>query len=191
MKKINEYINEGLITEANGKLVVFFDHYNANTTYVIKGVTDNKLIKELAGNFELEELPYNPGNLYDIVHSDEWWYLADTKCKSEGQLKTAIMNSIKKSIKDATDDYVCISFDPLGIENEFEDLEITEIVNSKPERFYQWVLDVYNESYIDGDSSKARCVWNSKDNKVVFGNMSIIPFDSQEDFIKYREENWE
>ena len=147
MKKINEYINENLLVEANGKLVVFFDHFNPDTTYVIKGVSDNKLIKELARNFDLQEAPYNPGSLYDIVHSDEWGYINDTNCKSESQLKSAIMKSIKNSLKDAEPDYVDVDFSPLGISNEFEEMGEGLMTEAKPDQFYKWIIDVYNESY--------------------------------------------
>ena len=190
MKKINEYINESLVTEANGKLVVFFDHFNPDITYVIKGVNDNKLIKELADDFSLREIPYNPGSLYDIAHSDEWDYISDTKCKSESQLKTAVMKSIKDSLKDVEPDYVYVEFDPLGITNEFEEMGEGLMTEAKPEQFYKWVVEMYDESYIDGDSSSARIVWDSKNNKTVFGRMDLIVFDSQEDFENYRKENW-
>ena len=192
MKKINEYIKESLLTEANGELVVFFDHFSPETTYIIKGVTDKNLIKELSGNFELGTCPYVPGNLYDIVHSDEMGSVCDTECKSESQLKTAVLKSIKKCLKDAVPEYVYVDFDPLCVGNDFEEMGEGLMTEAKPEQFYKWVVDLYNESYIDKDSADARVVWDSKTNEIVFGSKYLYPtvFESQEEFEKYREENW-
>jgi len=190
MKKINEYINENLVTETNGELVVFFDHFRPEDTYIIKGVTDKKLIKELDGNFELATCPFVPGNIYDIVHSDEMDYVNDTKCKSELQLKNAILKGIKDSLKEIEPGYVQVDFSPLGVENEFVDVDEKDSKN--PQYFYKWVVDFYKNSSIDGDSESARVVWDSKTNEIVFGSEYLYPivFESQEEFKKYREENW-
>ena len=180
MKNINEYINENLITEANGQLVVFFDHESPENTYVVTGA-DNKLVNKISDfNFDVQTIPYTK-NIVDIVHSDEWGYLNDTKCKAESQLKSKILASIKKSQNAPEDRFSGIDFDPISMYEEFDDMSVEEIKEKKPEFFYKWLVDLYSDSYIDGDSSSARVVYNPEKKQVVFGGgMNIICYTAEE-----------
>ena len=56
MKNIDKYINESLLTEAQGKIVAFFDHYDPTRTWLIIGA-DNKMTKRIPDGFDIFDIP--------------------------------------------------------------------------------------------------------------------------------------
>ena len=181
MKNINEYINESLIAEANGQLVVFFNHENPETTYVVTGA-DNKLVKKISNfDFDVQTIPYTK-NLIDITHSDEWGGITDLGIKNENQLKTKVLNSIKSCLDEVEKDFAYIKYDPIPVENEYEDYDNKEdYTKLSANDWYQMLVDMYNDSYIDRDSSSARVVYNPEKKEVIFGSgMNIMCYTAEE-----------
>ena len=186
MKNITQYINESLLIEANGEFLVAFDHDDPDNLYIVCGATKDqvKFVEQL--DWIYETVPYKEGNLYEIVNNDEDLDVQDLKCSSESQLKAKVMKSIKDSLKDAESDYVYVDFDPLSICNDFEEMGST----NKPEEFYKWVCDLYNESYVDGDSNSQRMVFDTKKKACVLGPNNHMIF-TPEEFQQWIDENSE
>ena len=184
MKNIDKYINESLLAEAQGKIVAFFDHYDPARTWLVIGA-DNKMIKRIPNGFDIFDIP-NKDNLIDITHADEWGFygVTDLGVKNENQLKAKVLKSIEKSLKEnpAEKDYAYIKFDPIPFENEYEDYDGgQDFTKLSSKDWYQMLIDMYNDSYIDCDSSYARVVYDPKNKKVVFGgSMDIICYTAEE-----------
>jgi len=179
MKDFKDYVNEMLINEANGELLVFYDWENPDNLYIVCGATKSQIRYIDGNNWISESVPYKEGNLYTIIHNDETLDIIDTGCKSSAQLKAAVMKSIKNSLKDAEPDYVEVDFGPLGISNEFEETGEGLMTEAKPEQFYKWVVELFNNSYVDGDSASARSVFDSKSKSFVMGPSEHCVFDTQ------------
>ena len=188
MKRLTEYINESLLVEANGEFLVFFDHEDADRLFIVCGATKDQVKYVSNGSWIYESVPYKEGNLYEIINNDESLDVQDLKCTSESQLKSKVMTTIKKYLKDAEPDYVYVEFDPLSIGNEFEEMGEGLMTEMKPEQFYKWVCDLYNESYVDGDSNSARMVFDSKKKACVLGPNNHMIFTSEE-FQRWIDEN--
>ena len=190
MKSITEYINESLVVEANGDFLVMFQYDNPSDLYIVCGATKPQIdfVKRLGWIYET--VPYKEGNLYEIVNNDESLDVQDLKCSSESQLKAKVMTTIKKYLKKAEPDYVYVEFDPLSIGNEFEEMGEGLMTEAKPEQFYKWVCDLYNESYVDGDSNSARMVFDTKKKACVLGPNNHMIF-TPEEFQQWIDENSE
>ena len=188
MKKLSEYINESLLVEANGDFLVCYDWERADNLYIVCGATkeQTKYVDRLGWIYET--VPYKEGNLYEIVNNDESLTVQDLKCTSESQLKTKVLKSIKDSLKDAEPDYVYVEFDPLSMGNEFEEMGGGLMTEAKPEQFYNWICDLYNNSYVDGDSNSQRIVFDTKKKACVLGPNNHMIF-TPEEFQQWIDEN--
>ena len=190
MKSITEYINESLVVEANGDFLVMFQYDNPSDLYIVCGATKPQIdfVKRLGWIYET--VPYKEGTLYEIVNNDESLDVQDLKCSSESQLKAKVMTTMKKYLKKAEPDYVYVEFDPLSIGEEFEEMGEGLMTEAKPEQFYNWVCDLYNKSYVDGDSNSARMVFDTKKKACVLGPNNHMIF-TPEEFQKWIDENSE
>jgi len=190
MKSITEYINESLLVETNGDFLVMFQYDNPSDLYIVCGATKDqvKFVERLGWIYET--VPYKEGNLYEIVNNDESLNVQDLKCTSESQLKAKVMTTIKKYLKKAEPDYVYVEFDPLSIGNEFEEMGEGLMTEAKPEQFYKWVCDFYNESYVDGDSNSQRMVFDAKKKACILGPNNHMIF-TPEEFQQWIDENSE
>ncbi len=183
MKDIKEYLSEGLIMEASGKVVAFFNHESPDRTWLVIGAGPDMVKKINNYDFDVVDIP-NKGNLIDITHSDEWgWHgVTDLGVKNENQLKSKVLNSIKKGLKNVEKNYAYISFDPIPFENEFEIYDDSEdYTKLTAEDWYRKLVDMYNDSYIDRDSSNARVVYDPNKKDIVFGGgMDIMCYTAEE-----------
>lgn len=190
MKKLSEYINENLLVEANGEFLVAYHHEDPSNLYIVCGATKDqvKFVDDLGWIYET--VPYKEGNLYEIVNNDESLDVQDLKCTSESQLKAKVMATIKKYLKNAESDYVYVEFDPLSIGNEFEEMGEGLMTEAKPEQFYNWVCDLYNNSYVDNDSNSQRIVFDTKKKDAILGPSGSMVF-TPEEFQQWVDENSE
>jgi hypothetical protein len=188
MKSITEYINESIIKEASGEFLVMFNHETPGNLYIVCGATKDQVDFVKGLDWFYETVPYKEGNLYEIVNNDETLNVTDLKCNSESQLKAKVMKSIKDSLKKAEPDYVYVEFDPLSIGNEFEEMGEGLMTEAKPEQFYKWVCDLYNESYVDGDSNSERIVFDTRKKACILGPNNHMIF-TPEEFQKWIDEN--
>ena len=190
MKNITEYINESVIREASGDFLVMFNHENPDNLYIVCGATKDQIdfVKGLGWLYEI--VPYKEGNLYEIVNNDESLTVQDLKCSSESQLKAKVMATIKKCLKKAEPDYVYVEFDPLSIGNEFEEMGEGLMTEAKPEQFYEWVCNLYNESFVDNDSYSERIVFDTRKKACILGPNNHMIF-TPEEFQQWIDENSE
>jgi len=190
MKRLSEYINESLLVEAAGEFLVVYQHEEPQDLYIVCGATKEQVDYVADLGWIYETVSYKEGNLYEIVNDDETLTVADLKCTSESQLKAKVMATIKKYLKKAEPDYVYVEFDPLSIGNEFEEMGEGLMTETKPEQFYNWVCDLYNNSYVDGDSNSQRIVFDTKKKDSILGPVGSMVFTTEE-FQQWIDENSE
>lgn len=203
MKRIEEYINESLVNEGLGQLVVFISHDYPGTINIIKNVTNkkyvDKLIEDISGKFSIEVAPYNAGNIYEIIYSDEKISINDTGCKSEKELKDAVEKSIGESLQKYDDDSkkIEVDFSPLQIKESFkaQDKKLvyySEMKNTPVNSFYRWLIKYYAEFTPNRNNNDVKVVWSSSDsrvtsyNNIIFGDVQIFTYKNEKEFERYR-----
>ena len=150
------------------KITIAFEHESPEYTLIIFGNLSKRSEAYLDEMFIRDTYEYNPGDLLTIHHDDETLRVINTRCKTLEEVKAKVMKSIEKSLKKTLTpekDYAFVDFAPLFTEEdiEWEDREIT------PENLWNWICDVYQDSYIDCDSSMCYGLFDTEKKEFILG----------------------
>lgn len=150
------------------KITIAFEHESPEHTYIILGDPSKQAKQRLKDWFIWGTYQYEPGDLVTIHHDDETLRVKNLRCKTMDEVKAKVMKSIEKSLKKTLTpekDYAFVDFAPLFTEEDIEwtDKEIT------PENLWEWICEVYKDSYIDCDSSMCYGVFDTERKEFIIG----------------------
>ena len=203
MKSINEYLNEALVNEAQGQLVVLISNEHPGTINIIKNVTNkkyiDKLIEDISDRFIIGTVPYSDNSIYEISYNGNNIDINDTKCKSEEELRNGVKKSIEQSLQKCKEGskVVDVDFSPLQVKNSFKsnDNEMTyysEMKNTPAEWFYRWLMKFYEKFTPKQKSDTVKVVWSSSNsqvtsyNNIILGDIQIFSYKNEKEFERYR-----
>lgn len=193
------------------KCVIMFDHESPEITYVVLNPSKG-FIKKMSRDDMLMvyEEEFNLGNIQLIEHDDESLYITDTGCKTMDEVKATMLRDVQAALNNKPktddpgfdkgflggDDYLFVSFEALGFENEYEEPEFFKsckksksFTTLKPEELVDDCMRMFEELTIDCDSQSAYSFIDTKDWKVVGGSdPGYIFFMSEDDYKKHFED---
>lgn len=182
MKSIVECLTNSL-NEGREQTIVFFNYEDPEKTIIYQGSNPKavELIQKSSFDYKIVE---ERGDVLLISHYDEWDFV--TAYSNIAKFKSENLKSIKDSLKDikAGEDYVYVKTSFVGLDIEGED-EISKVLKMSDSQLYKkFVVDSIERSYIDGDSSTAYTVVDTKAKKVLIQGGMDIKFYNDNDVLE-------
>lgn len=166
MKTLKDFINESLLMDSKTDYAFVWNHFNPSVLYCMIGDMEKaqKICDESDYNFETANLK---GPLCVIAWNDEHITHNDLKGTNLNQVKKNILDDIQKQLdkqaKDIVDGYFYIECDLMSNEYDTNDIEPTA------KAVLDHMLQLIEESEVDGDSGYGRVIVNIEKGKVLVG----------------------
>lgn len=167
MLNLQDFLIESLnISEARNQIGFAWNHYNPSVLYCMVGDMKKaqKICNESDYNFEAVDLK---GPLCVIAWNNEYIMYNDLKGTNLNQVKKNVLDDIQKQLdeqaEDIADGYFYIECDLMSNEYDTNDIEPTA------KAVLDHMLQLIEESEVDGDSGYGRVIADIKKGEVLVG----------------------